>query len=163
MRALLLIDIQKGLTARSLYEKENFINTVNDAIQIYRSTNDLIVFVQHENKQLVYGTKDWKIDNRIMINTKDKVFAKTKGDAFSNEDLVSFLKEQNVVEVLIGGLVTHGCIRHTCLGGIKADFSISLLKGGHSNWEKDAMDKIIKTEKSLTESDIEVIELTDIQ
>ena len=49
----------------------------------------------------------------------------------------------------IGGLVSHGCVKATCLGGLYEGFEISLLKNGHTNWNKNAESKITETENEL--------------
>ena len=159
MKALLLIDIQKGLTDRALYKKETFIETVNMAIARVREKDDLIIFVQHENKQLTAETESWEIDDNLNREDADAIFSKQKGDAFSNKDLVAYLKKNEVTDIIVGGLVTHGCIKHTCLGGIKAGFDISLLQEGHSNWARDAKDKIGATEAALKETGVRIIKI----
>ncbi len=159
MKALLLIDIQKGLTVRSLYHKDKFIQTVNKTILEFRKNNNLIVFVQHENKQLTVGTESWEIDNNLLQESTDAVFSKSKGDAFSNKDLVDFLMENKITDITVGGLVSHGCVKHTCLGGLKSGFNVSLLQDGHSNWAKDAKEKIEATEIILKKVGIKIIKI----
>lgn len=151
MKALLIIDIQKGLTNRNLYKKELFLETVNKAIVIYRQNNDLIIFVQHENKQLVKGTNDWQLDDNIGARDFDKYFAKIKGDAFTNYELVEELNNNGVTDILVCGLVSHGCVAYTAKGGVSLGYKISLLKSGHTSWRKDTKEKIITTEKILSE------------
>ena len=51
MKALLIIDIQNGLTKRKLYNFPLFVQTINHSINTFRETKDLIIFVQHNNKQ----------------------------------------------------------------------------------------------------------------
>lgn len=162
MKALLLIDIQKGLTKRNLYSKELFVNTVNTAIEKYRENNDQIIFVQHQNNQLVPNTADWQIDGDIRIDIKDKIFSKDKGNAFTNQELVSFLSENNIDDVLIGGLVSHGCVMYTCRGGLENGFNIKLLKNGHSCWNADAKIKIKNTEDALSQLGVSVLHIDDM-
>lgn len=157
MKTLLLVDIQKGLTIRSLYEKEMFIATINKAIPIFRENSDLVIFVQHENKQLIPKTENWEIDDNLNMQSSDVTFSKQKGDAFSNKDLVDYLNAKEISDITVGGLVTHGCIRHTCLGGFKLGFNVSLLESGHSNWAEDAKEKIEKTEITLKEAGIKIV------
>ncbi|MCK5129190.1 MAG: isochorismatase family protein [Clostridiales bacterium] len=159
MKALLIVDVQNGLTARKLHKKELFIESINKEIDEFRSNNDLIIFVQHENKQLINGTKDWEIDNRMNSSSNDLFYTKTQGNAFSNETLVANLKECNISEILICGLVSHGCIAHTCRGGIELGFNIRLLKNGHTNWHKDAANKIMEAEKALEAIGINTIQI----
>ena len=162
MKALLLIDIQKGLTKRALYNKELFLNTVNTAIEKYRENNDQIIFVQHQNNQLVPNTAEWEIDESISIDKKDKIFSKDKGDAFTNQALISFLKENNIDDILVGGLVSHGCVMYTCRGGLEKGFNITLLKNGHTCWNADAKIKIKNTEDTLRQLGVSVLHIDDM-
>jgi len=162
MKALLLIDIQKGITRRGLYNKEPFTRTVNRAIEKYREKNCLIIFVQHENKHLSVGSDDWKIDESILVNKDNKIFSKQKGDAFSNIELVECLKQNEIKEILVGGLVSHGCIKHTCMGGVNNGYDISLIKGGHSCCNNDAEEKIKETEHFLQNLGVNIISIENI-
>lgn len=152
MKALVLIDIQIGLTKRKgLFQKALFFDVINNAITLYRESNDMIIFFQHNNKQLVMDTEDWEIDNRINIKDDDIILQKQYGNVFENEELNTVLKNNNINEVLICGLVSHGCIKRSCIKAISKGYNISLLENGHTNWNKDAQQKIISTESKLKE------------
>jgi nicotinamidase-related amidase len=127
---------------------------VNSAICVFFKAGHAVIFVRHENKQLVALSDEWQIDQRILQKDTDKVFSKQKGDAFSNPSLVAYLKKQGITDVVVGGLVSHGCVKHTCFGGTKAGFRVSLLKGGHTCWNRDAKEKIASVEHSLLDSGI---------
>ena len=77
MKALILIDIQNGLTKnRTLYNGKFFFDTINNAVKNYRDPDSKVIFVQHNNKQLRYGTSVWEIDERIkdlIENYKEKL------------------------------------------------------------------------------------------
>lgn len=164
MRALILIDIQNGLTKKkSLYHEVVFINTVNAAIHLFRESNFKIIFVQHNNKQLEKGSVEWEIDSRIDKLETDCVIQKTQGNAFRDTVLKSILEEDGINSVLIGGLVSHGCIKASCLGGISAEFEISLLKNGHTNWNRDADVKILETENELMKNGVLIESIADKQ
>jgi nicotinamidase-related amidase len=36
------------------------------------------------------------------------------------------------------GLVTHGCVKATCLGALQLGYDVTLVKDGHSSYSKDA-------------------------
>mgnify|MGYP000902544046 CR=1 FL=1 len=74
---------------------------------------------------------------------------KEHGDAFDGTGLAALLRERGVEEILVCGLVSHGCVRATCLGGLAAGFRVTLLKDGHSTWTRDAQARIRNTEKEL--------------
>jgi len=159
MRVLLLIDIQNGLTKRKLYNFPLFVQTINHSINTFREEKDLIIFVQHNNKQLKELTKDWEIDKRIDKQDSDLTIQKSHGNAFLGTDLETVLCTRNIKEILICGLVSHGCVKATCLGGLKLGFQTAILKNGHTNWDKNAEIKINLVEAELKEKGVEVIEI----
>ena len=157
MKALMIIDIQNWVTNRNLYNKELFFETVNHCIEKAKKNADLIIAVQHVNKQMPVDSDEWTIDSRINADEVDAYFTKTEGNAFSNKDLVAFLKEKCIEEIEVCGLVTHGCIRYSCIGGLKEGFAISLIKNGHTSWNKDAEKKTIETEAELETLGVKII------
>jgi nicotinamidase-related amidase len=57
--------------------------------------------------------------------------------------------DHNIKTITTGGLVSHGCVKATCPGGLSEEFEILLLENGHTNWNKDAESKITETENEL--------------
>lgn len=151
MKALLVIDVQNGLTARKLYCAEAFFNAVNEAVRKFRERGDIVIYVQHNNKQLASGTNAWEIDSKLKYKNDDIILQKKHGDAFKDTGLKTILNDKGIEEVLVCGLVSHGCVKYTCKGGAKLGYTVSLLKDGHTNWHQDAASKICETEAELEE------------
>lgn len=161
MKALILVDIQNGLTKKkTLYNEKLFINSVNSAIKAFRNLKLKVVFIQHNNHQLKIGTYDWQIDDRIDRLENDIAIQKNHGNAFQNTDLKQILIDFNIDSIVIGGLVSHGCVKATCLGGLAEGFEIKLLRNGHTSWNKDAQAKIDDTETELLNAGIHTIEFS---
>ena len=158
MKALLVIDIQNGLTKkRPLHDFSLFVHTINCSINTYRKAEDLIVFIQHNNKQLKEFTDDWEIDDRIDKRDNDLTIQKFHGNAFLETDLETILCTRNIQEILVCGLVSHGCVKATCLEGLKSGFQTAILKNGHTNWDKNAEIKKNLVETDLVEKGVKVI------
>jgi len=83
---------------------------------------------------------------------------KFHGNAFLETDLENILREKNIIEIVVCGLVSHGCVKATCLSGLKLGFQTALLKNGHTNWDKNAEIKKKLVENELVEKGVEVIE-----
>ena len=83
---------------------------------------------------------------------------KKHGNAFQNTDLKTTLVDFGIKSLTVGGLVSHGCVKATCQGGLTEGFEVSLLKNGHTNWNKDAEYKIIQTESILGEKGVVIVE-----
>jgi nicotinamidase-related amidase len=160
MKALILIDIQNGLTQKKkLYNETVFIDTVNSALLSFRESDSKAIFVQHNNNQLRKGSIDWEIDKRIDKQKEDIIIQKKHGNAFQNTNLKQHLLDLKINQITIAGLVSHGCVKATCLGGLSEGFEISLLKNGHTNWNKDAEKKISDTERELTEHRVMIVRI----
>ena len=163
MKALLVIDIQTGLTKRySLYNRNVFFETVNSTIIKYRKSGQLIVFIQHNNKLLQSNTNDWKIDSNLDKHNSDCVVQKKHGNAFQKTELAGLLEKHKVKEILICGLTSHGCVKYSCIGAIENGFETSLLRNGHSNLNKDADMKISTTELELVKLGVNLVDIEDL-
>ena len=166
MKALLIIDIQNGLTKRkNLHEFSLFVNTINHSINRCRETGDLLVFIQHNNKKLQKNTEDWKIDNRVEKEDNELTIQKFHGNAFLETNIETILRKKNIDEIVVCGLVSNGCVKATCLGGLKLGFETALLKNGHTNWDKNAEIKKNLVETELIGRGVKVVEfkcITDV-
>ncbi len=155
MKALILIDIQNGLTKKkTLFNEQLFFRSINAAIKDYRDSGLKIIHVQHNNNQLKNGTYDWEIDNRIDRQNHDIIIQKKHGNAFQGTELKTILNDLKIKSITIGGLVSHGCVKATCLGGLSEGFKTSILKNGHTNWNKDADTIIYNTETELSKKGV---------
>jgi nicotinamidase-related amidase len=151
MKALLVVDIQKGLTKRrGFYNTDLFLSTVNAAIEYYCSKDLPVIYIQHINKMLIANTVDWEIDDRVARCSGGIVLQKRHGNGFKDTELLPILRSKKVNEILVCGLSTQHCVKATCIGGVKIGFSVSILKDGHSNWAKDAENLVTKTENDLS-------------
>jgi len=119
----------------------------------------MIVFLQHNNKQLLYGDSDWEIDSQFPIHKNDIIIQKEHGNAFENTNLKSVLDNHNIRDILICSLVSHGCIKLTGIGGVELGYRTSLLKDGHTNWNKDAEKKISNTELELSQLGVSIVDI----
>jgi nicotinamidase-related amidase len=158
-RALLVVDVQEGLVAKKLYEKARFLATIMEAIDFFRKADDLIVFIRHDGAVVRRGKPEWELYSGLGRRTGDPIVDKKRGDAFDRTDLARILEEAAIEDVLVCGLVTHGCVRATCLGGRGRGFAVRLLGRGHSNWAADAAARIESTERELAAAGIPTVAL----
>jgi nicotinamidase-related amidase len=150
MKALLVVDIQKGLTLKNdLYNETLFYETVNKSIFHFRETNNPVIFVQHNNKFLIHNDHDWEIDDRVDWSMLDLTIQKAHADSFRNTSLKTMLEERGIKQVYVCGLATHSCIKHTCIGCLDSGFECFLIKNAHTCWKKDAPEVIFQIETIL--------------
>ena len=77
-RALLLIDFQKGIESPSqqLYRLPAVLEKVNQRIAVYRQHHAPIIFVQHEETELPFGSDSWQLFESWMHNPQ--IFSSAK-------------------------------------------------------------------------------------
>ncbi|MBN2007660.1 MAG: cysteine hydrolase [Anaerolineae bacterium] len=139
--ALLVIDVQQGLFKKSapIYKAEALLQNINALVDRAHAAGVPVFYVQHSDKRsLVEGSDDWQLHADLHPLDTDSVILKTHGNAFEETDLDEALEFRNVGRLVVAGLVTHGCVRATCLGARELGYTVTLVKDAHSNFSKQA-------------------------
>lgn len=163
--ALLVIDVQRALFTRPnpIYNSYKFIETINAIVDRSHLYGVKVVYVQHANQSFVKeGTEGWQFHPDISPQDTDLLIQKKKGNAFLDTPLHSELNSRGIQYLLITGLVTEGCIQATCLGGMELGYRVILVEDGHSNYNKDAVDVILKSQMKLEQAGVEIISSREI-
>ncbi len=139
--ALLVIDVQQGLFRKSspIYKAERLLANIEALVARGHAAGALVVYVQHaSDKVLPYGSADWQIHPRLAPQPGDLLIEKQHGDAFEETPLDSELAARGIKRMVATGLVTHGCVKATCLGAQARGYTVVLAADGHSSYSKDA-------------------------
>lgn len=138
MKALLVIDMQNVCVGENhaeffRYDNTTLLNSVNAAIA--DNENNLVVYIRNIMKksllnkfapfQAYEGTPEVELVEGLNI-VSDYVFDKYTGDAFSNKELLGFLKERAVDEIEVVGVDGGGCVALTALGAVKNGFRVTV-------------------------------------
>lgn len=91
------------------------------------------------------------------------VIHKIHGNAFEGTNLRDELEKRNISVVVMVGLVTHGCVKATCLGAMGEGYKVVLVSDGHSNYSKDAAQLIEKRNRAIREKGADVIEAQKVR
>lgn len=163
--ALLVIDVQQGLfeKPRGIYLADQLLDTLNILITKARQANAAIIFIQHENDSfLVKESPAWHLHPGIQPLDSETMINKQHGNAFEGTDLQAELTNRGVDTVVITGLVTHGCVRATCLGALELGYKTILVSNGHSSFSKDAPKLIEKWNRTLGEKGAAVMSAEEV-
>ncbi|AUI72429.1 cysteine hydrolase family protein [Companilactobacillus alimentarius] len=109
--ALIVIDMQKAL--QYSYNFNDLINRINQRIAKYRQSNLPIIFIQHNDSQLVRDSDLWELSKRLDRKPDDLVVEKTHPNAFYKTDFEKILKENHVNTLEICGAQTEYCCNAT--------------------------------------------------
>jgi nicotinamidase-related amidase len=134
--ALLVIDVQKGLfkMENKVYNEEMLLCNINLLIDKSRERNIPVIFIRHANGLLIENTENWNIHSAINIYGDDLVLNKACGSIFDEKSIVEALEQREITNLIVTGLVTHGCIKTACLDAKKFGYEVTLAEDAHSNF-----------------------------
>ena len=162
--ALLVIDVQQGLFRKStpIYRAEPLLDTLTTLIERARAAGVPVIYIQHaSDKVLPFGSVDWQLHPRLQPGVDDLVVHKQQrssyGNAFEDTPLHAALVERGVSHVIVTGLVTHGCVKATCLGALALGYAVTLAADGHSSFSKDAAQLIEEWNRKLEAAGAQVL------
>lgn len=160
--ALFIIDVQRALFTRPtpIYGAYRLIETINSLISRAQLYSVQRIYIQHSNDSfLKKGTSGWHFHPDLTPPAShDLTIEKSHGNAFLETSLDNELEFREIKNLIITGLVSQGCVRATALGGLALNYKVVLVKGGHSNYNKDAEKVIEVRESELEDAGVIVID-----
>ena len=122
MRALLVIDIQKSYITK--YETD-IVQRINERIMESKKAQYDIVYIKNTKKLRSGMVTDELADDLILAS--DNVFCKKEADAFSSEELISYLNSKHISEIEMIGVDGNSCIKASAKGAVKCGFIVSII------------------------------------
>lgn len=143
-KALVIIDIQNDIT-KNYKEIIDNINTVID----WAVAHDLhVVYIKHNN--LSAGTRTFKPDTKgaeLVPELKvvsENIFTKSKGNALTSEDFVTFINENKIEEFYITGADAIACVKSTCYNMAKTGYTVNVLSDCVTSYDKRKIDEMLQ-------------------
>jgi nicotinamidase-related amidase len=146
--ALLVIDVQNGVVARSI-NRDAVVATISGLVDRARAEDVPVVWVQHsDDEALPQGSDGWQYVTDLQPRTDEALVPKRYGDAFEATDLESALAERGVGRVVITGAQTDECIRATLHGAFVRGYDTTLVSDAHTTedlteWGAPPPDKVV--------------------
>jgi len=139
--ALLIIDVQQGLFQKStpIYKAKELLQNINTLVGKARRADVPVFYIQHSGKGgLEKGSGGWQLHPQLPPIAKDCIIHKEHGNAFEETILEDVLSQEGIGKLVMAGLVTHGCVKSTCLGALELGYEVTLVKDAHSNFSATA-------------------------
>lgn len=155
--ALLVIDVQHGLFQKStpIYHADQLLQNLNALIDRARANGVPVIYVQHSDpRHLVKDSPGWKLHPRLRQPEKETVIHKVQGNAFEGTELSELLRQEKVGRLVVAGLVTHGCVKATCLGGRALGYPVTLVSDAHSSYSQEAARLISEWHAKLAQAGV---------
>lgn len=132
--ALLIIDLQNGVCRgeKDLYQLSELLEKVNRQIEMYRKQELPIIFIQHEDEDLVANTFAWELVPELQATKNDYFVAKTHANSFYQTDLKTLLDKLAINQLEILGAQTQYCMDSTIKFAHGLGYQLFLHYGGAS-------------------------------
>ncbi len=145
--ALLVIDVQQGLFQKStpVYKAGEVLQNIHQLIERARAAGVPVIFIQHHDRLgLLEGSPQWQLHESLQPATGEVIVHKEHPNAFEDTHLQQVLKEKNAGRLVVCGLVTHGCVRASCMGALELGYQVTLASDAHSSYSGQAEELIEK-------------------
>lgn len=135
--ALILIDIQNDYFPNGkmeLYKAEQAASNAAKVLAWFRQNNkDNIFHVQHISKKpsatfFLPNTEGAEIHDSVKPLNSESVTIKHSANSFLNTDLEEKLKEKNITNLVVVGMMTHMCIDTTVRAASDLGFQVTLIE-----------------------------------
>jgi nicotinamidase-related amidase len=123
-KLLVVLDVQEYTTKYLLPDStaEHFINKVNNIIE--KANPENVIYIKAIHRTLNLSLSKIYIDTlphmdlyERLIIVNQRIFCKTKANAFSSDQLSDFVKKTGIKEIVVIGLMAEHCGIKTLLGG----------------------------------------------
>ncbi len=140
--ALIVIDMQNDYLyekrkPRFCYDTEALTASVNDTVRRYAAEGADVIYIRHIIQNLptnrllfgysIAGSEGAELYGGLDI-VSDLCFDKLFGDALTNKELLSLVKQKGYDELHLCGLDEFGCVMNTALGCAKRGISAKIVR-----------------------------------
>jgi nicotinamidase-related amidase len=145
--ALLVVDVQNGVVAGA-HERDAVVANIGGIVDKARREHVPVVWVQHNDEQLVTGEDNWQIVPELNPDDAEPLIQKEYGDSFEDTNLETVLSDLGVGRLVVVGAQTDACIRSTLHGAFVRGYDATLVGDAHttedqSAWGAPPPDKVI--------------------
>ena len=133
--ALLVVDVQNCVVAGA-HQRDAVVARVGGLVDRARQEGVPVVWVQHSDEQIEYGSDDWRIVPELAPVEDEPRVEKTYGDAFEDTDLESVLAELEVGRLVVAGAETDACVRSTLHGALVRGYDTTLVSDAHTTGDQ---------------------------
>lgn len=154
-QALIIIDIQNDYFENGALELVNPIEASLNAgkvLEYFRKNNLPIAHIQHISANpealpvFVEGTPGVEIHENVKPIAGENVFQKYYPNSFRETSLFEYLKENDVTEVIITGMMTHMCIDATTRAAFDFGYKCTVIGDACASRDLEINGKTIKAD-----------------
>ncbi len=129
--ALIIVDAQVAVM-EGAWDASNKLNHMGIAVEKARSQGVPVIWVQHSDDELVFGTPAWQWADGLSPAEGESRIYKQFNSSFEETELEETLADLGVTHVVLAGAATNWCIRATAYGALDRGYDLTLIKDAHT-------------------------------
>jgi len=128
---LLVVDVQVGVT-NDAWDAPRIIHNVARTVERARAQRVPVIWVQHADKDLVYGSQAWQWVPDLTPADNEPLIHKRFNSSFEQTALDEELAKIGATHIVLAGAATNWCIRATAYGALERGYDLTLVKDAHT-------------------------------
>jgi nicotinamidase-related amidase len=136
---LLVVDVQVGVMSES-WDAPRIIKNVSRAVERARDQGVPVVWVQHADEELTYGSPEWQWVPELKPAQDERLVHKRFNSSFEQTTLEEELTRLGATHIALAGAATNWCIRATAYGALDRGYDLTLIKDAHTTGTMDLGD-----------------------
>src|SRR5512140_2051340 len=128
---LLVVDVQVGVM-RNAWDASRIIKNINLAVEKARSQGINVIWVQHSDNELIYGSPDWQLVPELSPAEGEAHIHKQFNSSFEQTSLEETLARLGANHIVLAGAQTNWCIRATAHAALDRGYDLTLIEDAHT-------------------------------
>jgi nicotinamidase-related amidase len=128
---LLVVDVQVGVM-NDAWDAPRVIAKVARAVERARAENVPVIWIQHEDEELVSGSDEWRWVPELVPMSGEAQFRKRFNSSFEQTKLDDELEKLQATHIVLAGAATNWCIRATAFGALERGYDLTLVNDAHT-------------------------------
>ncbi len=130
-QALVVVDVQVGVV-KEAHDAPRIVKNVARAVERARAEGVPVIWVQHSDEGLIYGSPDWQWVPELIPAEGEPLVHKHFNSAFEQTEFEDYLAKLGVSHIVLAGAATNWCIRATAYGALDRGYDVTLVKDAHT-------------------------------
>lgn len=128
---LMVVDLQVGVMSEA-WDSERVISNVTRLVERARSEGVPVVWVQHSDEELPFGSPQWKWVPELIPGDGEILVHKMFNSSFEETELEKELANLSATHIALAGASTNWCIRATAYGALDRGYDVTLIEDAHT-------------------------------
>lgn len=133
---LLVVDVQNALVEHLPSGRaDELVGNINVLLGKARTSGIPVVYVQHNDEELVPSTRPWQIAATVALLAHEPIVQKRFRDAFRETDLAAILEGLGITHLVVCGMQSEFCIDATVREAERRGYRVTLASDAHATFD----------------------------